>query len=109
MTNEQGHQRGDSSKMSEQQQYTSLHVAVLPDGSIRVGSCLHCVMRRERPPLSQRARYHPQGQMDLDQEELLSENQRLARELAAYGIHVIDATFVPKGTMPRAEEKEPEQ
>ncbi len=90
--------------MGEQQQYTSLHVAVLSDGSIRLGSCLHCVTRRQRPPLSERARYHPEGQIDLDQEELLSEHDRLIGELATYGIQVFDATFVPKDTMPRAEE-----
>lgn len=91
--------------MSDPQQYTQLHVAVLSDGSIRVGSCLHCVTTRQRPPLSQRALYHPQGQIDLDQQELLSENHRLISELAIYGIQVFDATFVPKDTMPRAEEE----
>jgi hypothetical protein len=72
--------------MSEPQRYTQLHVAVLSDGSIRLGSCLHCVTTRQRPPFSQRALYHPKGQIDLDQQELLGEHYRLIGELATYGI-----------------------
>jgi hypothetical protein len=61
------------------------------------------VTTRERPPIAERAKYHPKGAVDLDEPELLAMNERLSQELAKLGIQVTDATFVPKDSMPRAE------
>lgn len=90
--------------MSNQQQYTQLHVAIGPDGSVKLGNCLHCVTTRQRPPVSQRAKYHPEGAVDLDETALLATNERIAAELAKLGIQVSDVNFVPKDSMPRATE-----
>lgn len=92
--------------MGESPYFTVLHIAIGKDGNVRLGSCLHCVTTRQRPPLSQRAFYHPEGQIDLDQEDLLREHDRLVRELATYGIQLTDSLFVPKDSMPRAEGSE---
>jgi hypothetical protein len=84
-----------------EKQYKRMSAAVLPDGTLRIGSDIHCVLRKQRPPLSPTSgQPHPE---DLDEDDLRALHARVNEAFAQrFGIEARDFQFIEKTSMPRA-------
>lgn len=82
--------------------FIKMSAAVLPDGSIRIGNCTHCVTRRQRPPLNPTSGQPHPGDL-LQEDDLLELNAELRERLKKLGVITSSVVFVPKDTMPRAQ------
>ncbi|HZT34654.1 MAG TPA: hypothetical protein VFA15_01950 [Nitrososphaera sp.] len=82
--------------------FIQMAVAVLPDGTVRMGNCPHCVQRRQRPPLNPTSGQPHPGDL-LQRDDLLDLNAELSERLKKFGVLTSSAVFVDKTEMPRAE------